>query len=302
MLETKSIMLKGPEVVAEHLFVEVTEQMKWFDANVCAFQSTLEQTPEILQPICVDLSINIAFRVVDNIVPIIFLQPHVRHERIGVDRTTCFDMGSDVSLQRVLFAVRHDHCADFAATLQNAEHRSLILGASLSNPSTVFLIVHVPRSAADESLIYLNFAIAAADFENGAVLHCETNAVKHEPCRLLSDAESAANLVGTDSVLAVGNHPNSDKPLVERDCGILKDSSHFAGELFAGVLRFAFPQAASRDKANLFASASGALDAIGPAALNHKVEAVVGVSEVQDGLLERSGLFHGEANVPCAAY
>jgi len=46
---------------------------------------------------------------------------------IGVDRASCFDVSSNVGLQRVLFAIRNYHRADFAATLQNAEHRSLVL-------------------------------------------------------------------------------------------------------------------------------------------------------------------------------
>jgi hypothetical protein len=46
--------------------------------------------------------------------------------------------------------------------------------------------------------------------------------VNHEPCRLLSDPESAVNLIGTDAAFAVHNEPNSGQPLIKPDGGILK--------------------------------------------------------------------------------
>jgi hypothetical protein len=305
VLETKSIMLKRTEVVAKNLFVEIPEQVEGFDRNVCALQSALEQTPEILQTVSVNLSVNVALRMVDNFVPEIFLESHVGHERIGVDRAACFDMSGDVGLQSVLFAIGNDHSADFAAAFQHAEYSSLVFGASFSNPATVFLAVHVSGSAADEGFVYLDFAIVATEFEDGAILHCKPNAVKHEPCGFLSDAEGAANFVGTDSILAVSQHPKCDEPFVEGDWGVLKDSSDLRAELFPGVLCFAFPHSPSRDKANVFTSASWALDTIGPAALDHEVEAVVGVGEVDDGLLQGFWLSHGSldgGNVPCGIH
>ncbi len=120
--------------------------------------------------------------------------------------------------------------------------------------------------------------------------------MEHEPSRLLSDAESPSNLVRANAVLAIRNHPNSDEPLVERERGILKDSSHFARELFASMCRFAFPHPTSRDESNIVPATSGAFDAIGPAALNDEVEAIVGVGEVFDSLLE--SLWFGAHGVP----
>src|SRR5260370_34838633 len=46
---------------------------------------------------------------------------------------------------------------------------------------------------------------------------CEAGAMKHEPTRLLSDLESAANFVGANPVLAVGEHPSGRKPLAAAD-------------------------------------------------------------------------------------
>jgi hypothetical protein len=285
---------QSTEVVAEHLFIEIPKQVKWFYAHVGSFQSALEQAPEILQSVCVDLSIDVLLGMVDGLVDeILLLESLIGQERIGVDRAACFDVSANLGLQVMLAPSRNHHCADFAAAFQNTEYGSLVFGASLSNPATMLLGVHVSRCAADESFVYFNFAPIPAEFQNRAVLHCKPDAVKHEPCGLLSDAESASNFIGTDAVLTVGNQPEGDKPLVERERRILKDGSYFAGELFAGVLCFTFPHAPSRDETNVFASASGALDTVRPAALDYELEAVVSVSEIQDGLLESFWLSHG---------
>ena len=61
---------------------------------------------------------------------------------------------------------------------------------------------------------------------------------------------------------------------------------------------FALPETTGGVETYILAAASGAFDAIGPAALNHEVEAVVGISEVEHGLLECFGLFHGVSRWP----
>ncbi len=294
MLESSSIVRQVPIVVAKHLFVQIPEEMKLFDANVGSLQSALEQAPEILQSVSVDATINVSFRMVDNFVlESLVTQTLIGHECVSVDCAPCFDVSRNVSLQSMLLSITYDSGSNIATTFQHANDCNLVFCSSLSDSALAFIGVHEASSAADKSFVYLDFVTVAAHFDNRAVLHCKPDAVKHEPCGLLSDAKSAANLIGTDAVLAIGDHPNCDKPLVERNWRILKDSPHLAGELFAGVLRFAFPHAASRDEANVFASTSGALDAVRPAALNHEVEAVVRVSEVLDGFLECSGLVHG---------
>ena len=55
--------------------------------------------------------------------------------------------------------------------------------------------------------------------------------MEHKPRGLLSDSERPVNLVGANPILAVHEHPESAKPLVERERAILKDSADFDGEL-----------------------------------------------------------------------
>ena len=62
---------------------------------------------------------------------------------------------------------------------------------------------------------------------------------------------------------------------------------------FAGMLPLHSHMRASRDEAHVLAVTSGAHDAIRPAPRNHEGEAVIGIGEVNDGLLKCLWLFHG---------
>src|SRR5271168_838493 len=86
----------------------------------------------------------------------------------------------------------------------------------------------------------------AAKLDRRIVLHRQTDAVKHEPSRLLSNTDSAGNFVGTDAVLAIRNHPNGDEPLVEGNWRVLENGADLGTELLAGMIGLALPHAASR--------------------------------------------------------
>jgi len=284
-------MWQFAEVITENLFVKVAEKMERFDRNISAFELALEQTPEVFEAVGMNLPVNISLGVVDYLMlKSVFVNSHVGHERIGIDRTARLDVSLDVLVEEMLFAIAHDGGANLATAFQNAHDRNLVFSSSLSNPTLALIGMHEAGSATNESLINLDRTAGTAEFEERANLHCQSDAMEHEPCGLLSDAESAANLIGTDAIFAIGNHPNSDKPLVQLDRRILKDSPDLDGELFAGMLAFALPHPTGRDKAHVIPSTSGAFDPIGPSALDHELEAIVRIREVNDRLLEGFGL------------
>src|SRR6266478_3054065 len=216
-------MLQRTEVVAKHLFIQIPEEMKLFDANVGSFESALEQAPEILQPVSVNAAINVPFRVVnDFMLESLVPQALIGHERIGIDRTSGLDVSENVTLQSMLATVAYDGGANFSAAFQHTHDGHFVFGASLSDSALALVGVHESGRAADESFVHFYFATGTAHANERAVLHRKPDAVKHEPCGLLSDTESASHFIGTDSVLAVRNHPDSDEPFVQRKCGILK--------------------------------------------------------------------------------
>ena len=68
MLESKSIVSQLPKVVAEHLLVQITEQMKGFHADIGTLQLALEQAPEVFKPVGMNLSVYVFLRMVNNLV------------------------------------------------------------------------------------------------------------------------------------------------------------------------------------------------------------------------------------------
>jgi len=287
VLESKSIVSQFPKVIAEYLFVEISEQVERFHADVGAFQLALEQAPEVFESVGVNLAVNVRFGMVNDLVlESLMLESLIGHERIGVDRTSCFDVSADVGLEQVLFAIADNGSANFPTTFKNALNCNLVLGASLSNPATAFIGVHETGRAADKGFVYFDFFSPAAKLDGGTGLHRKTNPMQHEPSRFLSDAKCAAYFVRANAILAVRNHPHGHKPLVERQGGILKDGSNLGRELFASVLLSAFPHPASGDESNVLSSTSGAFNAIRPTALDNELKAIVRVGKVLDGLLE----------------
>ena len=125
------------------------------------------------------------------------------------------------------------------------------------------------------------------------VLHRKAESVEHEPRGLLSDAKVSCNLVGTDSVLAVNQHPHCDKPLVQSDWRILKDSPDLDRELVFCMASLALPPVLVGEEHHVLAPTSGTLDAIRPAQLNHVSEAVPRLGVEDHGLLECLWSFHG---------
>src|SRR5438445_13346006 len=93
--------------------------------------------------------------------------------------------------------------------------------------------------------------------------HCQSQPMQHKPCGLLSDSQSTANLMTTDSVFAVGQHPHCWHPLLQGDRRILENSSQLDGELTTAFA--AFPALLSLEVVRLFSEAAGGLRALRPA-------------------------------------
>src|ERR1017187_3107162 len=55
-----------PGVVAECLFIDVTEQVKGFHADVGPVQATLQETPEVFHCVRVNVAIHVLYGVIDN--------------------------------------------------------------------------------------------------------------------------------------------------------------------------------------------------------------------------------------------
>ena len=96
--------------------------MKRLNADVSAFQGALQEAPEVLAPVGVDLPVHVFFGMINEPVNEVALKAAIREERIGVDVGAGFDVFADVgsgrcgaSARRALpcgFARRHPCRAD----------------------------------------------------------------------------------------------------------------------------------------------------------------------------------------------
>jgi len=143
--------------------------------------------------------------------------------------------------------------------------------------------VYEARFTTDERFIGFDLA---SELVEGASLHGEPDAMEHEPRGLLSHADAACDLVGTDAVLGVADQPHGGKPLVEADRRILEDGSDLDGELLTRVLRATSPDPASLDERHGLTAACRASHAIGPAQIDHEGERPVRIGEVADRVYE----------------
>jgi hypothetical protein len=75
-----------PIVVTICLFIDIAEQVEWLDADVRAVQSALQETPEILHRVCVNVIINVFDSVINDRVLKVAFQAVVGLQFISKDR------------------------------------------------------------------------------------------------------------------------------------------------------------------------------------------------------------------------
>jgi hypothetical protein len=294
-LEASAVMEQLAEVVSENLLIQIAEQMERLDTNVRSLESALEETPKVFQAVRVNLAINVPLGMVNHAVRVIAAQTFIGLQSVSEQRGHWSYVFSDFAVNERLSAVINHLCSDFSATLQKSHDGDFIVWATAANDSAAMHVgVHVASLTADESFVYLNFRvkISTAQLHRGLGLHSQTDAMEHEPRGLLGDTESASDFVGANPVLAVGNHPHCDKPLIKWERGVFHNGSDLRAELLAGMLILALPHAASRNRTDFYAPARWTGDAVRPTALNDEVDAVLWIGEVNDGLLECSWLLH----------
>jgi hypothetical protein len=111
--------------------------------------------------------------------------------------------------------------------------------------------------------------------------------MQYEPSRLLSYSDSAGDLVRTNSIAAIGDHPNYHQPLVQSDWRVLKNRSNLGRELAFCMSAFALPLALIVQESNVFATASRAgHDAITPEKLAHVGQRVIRIAEIDHRILQ----------------
>ena len=69
----------------ECLLIHVPLKVEWLDRDISSIQITLEQAPEILQPVCVNPAVNVLFHVVHGVMDIAPVQFVVSSVTVSVN-------------------------------------------------------------------------------------------------------------------------------------------------------------------------------------------------------------------------
>jgi hypothetical protein len=279
-------------VVTERLFVQVAKQVERLDADVGSFQAALKQRPKIFDAVGMYVSANVLFGMIDDLMHVISRQTVVGTPRIAEHIGAALDVLAHYALKRRATGIRYMAQADFfALAIQQAHYYSLAAASSASAGNLGFLIlVHEASGTANERLVNLDFS--AAQFA-AIFLHCQPDAMKHEPCGFLGHAKPAMQLPRADAVLVVYDHPDRRQPLMQTERRILEYCSGLQAELRAVVLAVAFPDARLFEIDDVIGITSRTADnTVRPAKFNHEFVTVIVILEVDNRFSKCASKFH----------
>src|SRR5450432_41698 len=198
-------------------------------------QSTLEQAKAAFHAVCGGLAARIfALGVSNNLMAgEVRRNGLVRAEFVGINGGGLTDIGVHDRAQSSGGHARDMEAALFALAVHQRDNLHLVLVAVRA-----FLLL---AFVAPKGFVHFDNAAARTKQTGTVAGHGFADAVGHEPCGLVSDAEHAVNLVRTDGLLASAHEMHSEQPLIQCDLGIREYGSDDHGELLAAV--FALHQA-----------------------------------------------------------
>jgi hypothetical protein len=86
-------------VIAECLIVKIAEQVKWLHADIGSVQAALQEAPEVLHRVRVNVPVRVLNGVVDDGVLVVCAQSIVGFEFVAEDRSASFDVLTNLLLQ-----------------------------------------------------------------------------------------------------------------------------------------------------------------------------------------------------------
>lgn len=275
-------------VESKNLLRAIPEQMERRDGNVRSTQRPLEKRKEILAPVNVDMPRNVSSGVVDRIMRMSYGQRRICSGCISVDRGPMLYVAANCGDQfgRVIGADNVGSCLAHLAALQHCLDDCL---ANCPAPLDDFLasaLVHVGRFSPDVSCVGF---IRPVEFVARYFHRC-ADSVDHKPRGLLLDPYIAGKLIAADSIFAIGDQPDREKPFVESDFARLKNRPNATRELLFAVPAFEHSPCLDFSDADAFRSASRTRRrAVAPTNPAHVFFAAVQIGKINRGLLESHG-------------
>src|SRR5215472_6220150 len=122
--------------------------MKRFDTDIGALDTALQQAPEVLQSVSVDVPACVGFSVVNHVVDVLGIQSSIGSPRIGEHLRTGFDIRLNPTMQGFALNVRNNRSADLAVALQQSHDCDFARAASTGDFLAPFVLVHVTCKSA----------------------------------------------------------------------------------------------------------------------------------------------------------
>src|SRR5271166_3251849 len=131
--------------------------MERLDADIGPSNATLHETPEVLQSVCVDATIDVLHGMVYNLMDILSSQITIGAERIGIERRSSLYMLANLGREMFALLAGNDGCTDFPAALEQSQDRNLIFPACPGNATLALAQMHVAGLAADVGFVRFDF-------------------------------------------------------------------------------------------------------------------------------------------------
>jgi len=278
-----------PIIESELKFREVQRQVLPADVVVGADNAALQEAPEILDVVRVNLTANVFLGpvincfVATNVIrhPLAIACTHVSRDQIHFLRNGLVDE----AIERVDARILNDLTDDIALARDRADDGGL---AGVGRAAAAILLAGFPVPvflfAADVGFVHFNDSHELLELR---IFHRRPQPMAHIPSRLVCTASDLPlNLESADALLAVKDLPENLEPSLERILGVLENRP--ADDAEAVVLAgLAEPMEGPRfQDINFVAIATRATDnAVSPAMLQHKLLA---------GFVRRKG-FHQSA-------
>jgi hypothetical protein len=283
-----------PLVEPKRLLVQIPEKVKGLHVDVGSLDRALEQAPEVLQSVRVNVPLGVANRVVDDLVNVILIHADVGAERIGMQFRAFQNVLAHVALY-LMIASGLQHLQFDPRRFSSCRALQQPLDGRLELPArNVLLLAGMLELVPTADKGFVGFD-APGHFLERTFLHGQTDTVKHEPTRLLGDTKGTANLVGANPVLRIDDEPDSREPLAQGQWAIAKDRADFYRELFFTILAVAYHALAGK-RTNIRRAAMSALWlSVWPQNLGQKIVSVLRIGKKRDGFLKGFGsgfLFH----------
>ena len=167
----------------------------------------------------------------------------VRLKRVGVDRRSCRDVLLNDRHKRTLAGVGDNLRLDLAGSLlatafNQAMHDCLAHSAGAVDLFTAAGKVHVLSFATDVGFVAFD---GSGELGERSATHRMADPMKHEPRRLLRDAQRPRHFATADTILGVGDAPDRDEPLIQSERAFLEDRSDLGAKLLLRMFRPALP-------------------------------------------------------------